>query len=170
MGGALRRQPSTVRGHLAPTERPGSSGHRGLGRRPAKASRRTALGDTARGVSEENLEIVRSLQPSGVDLVEVAGESAGLPTMSYRGVQGFIEGWRVWLAAWDSYRIETEDFVDDGDKVVVPVRVHARTRRDPVEMEHAPAAVWTLARGKVVRIELYLNRAEALKAAGLSHA
>jgi ketosteroid isomerase-like protein len=147
-------------------------------------------------VSQENVEIVRSLQPPpGVDLVEVfegerferlpvfadprglldpsfecsfiAGESAGSLTLSYRGVQGFIEGWREWLAAWSTYRVETADPIDGGDKVVVPVRVHARTRRGDVEMEHTPGVVWTLDSGKVVRMELYLNGADALKAVGL---
>ena len=79
-------------------------------------------------MSQENVEIVRSLQPSRVDLVEVfergrfeqvsaladprgrfdasfessfiAGKSAGSTTLSYRGIQGFVEGWREWLAAW----------------------------------------------------------------------
>jgi len=147
-------------------------------------------------MSQDNVEIVRTLQPSsGVDLVEVfeggrfkqvpafadprglfdpdfessfiAGESAGSTTLSYRGVQGFVEGWREWLAAWESYRLETEDFIDRGDKVVVTVRARARTRRGGVEMQHAPAAVWTLDNGRVVRIEFYLDRAEALKVAGL---
>jgi ketosteroid isomerase-like protein len=147
-------------------------------------------------MSEQNVEIVRWLQPpSGVDLVEVfvggqfeqlpafadprglfdpnlessfiAGESAGSTTLSYRGPRGFVEGWQEWLAAWDRYRLENEAFIDRGDEVLVLVRLRARTRRGGVEMEHAPAAVWTLDNGKVVRIRFYLDRREALKAVGL---
>jgi ketosteroid isomerase-like protein len=147
-------------------------------------------------MSRENVEVVRSLQPSGIDLVEVfegqrfeqvpafadprelfapefecsfiSSPSTGSVRLSYRGPQGLIEGWRDWLAAWDGYWLEAEDFIDGGDQVVVKVRVHARTRRGGVEMEHAPAAVWTFADGRVVRIEFYLERAHALEAAGLS--
>jgi hypothetical protein len=139
----------------------------------------------------ENVELVRSLQPAGaVDLVElteagqiafgpgesstpfapefecswIAGEDSGVPPLSYRGLEGFIEGWREWLSPWESYRIDAEDFIDAGDRVVVMVRVHARTRRGGVEMEHSPAAVWTLEGGRVVSIEFYLERSMALEA------
>jgi ketosteroid isomerase-like protein len=145
-------------------------------------------------VSEQNIELVRALQPAGgVDLVElthaqqvgpapadaaalfaqdfqcsfIAGEKSGFTSLSYSGVEGFIEGWREWLSPWESYRIEAEQFIDAGEQVVVLARVHARTRRDHVEMEHAPAAVWTLADGRVARIEFYLERSQALADAGL---
>ena len=80
-------------------------------------------------MSQANIELVRSLQPSRVDLVAVfeggrverigafdapsgvfdaqlecsfvASESAGSPRLAYRGLDGFIEGWREWLQAWD---------------------------------------------------------------------
>jgi hypothetical protein len=37
-----------------------------------------------------------------------------------------------------------------------------------VEIEHAPAAICTLADGKIGRLAFYLDRAEALEAVGLS--
>jgi ketosteroid isomerase-like protein len=145
-------------------------------------------------MSRENVELVKSLQPSEVDLVErlaeadggedflapggplelfaddldvqfVAAASAQQP--QYQGGEGVLEGWRDWLSPWASYRLETEDFLDAGDEVVVLVRVRARTVHDGVEIEHAPAAVWTFEGGKVVRIRFFLEREEALKAAGL---
>lgn len=147
-------------------------------------------------MSQVNVEIVRSLQPSGVDLAEVfederfeqvaafadprelfderfecsffAGESAGWTPVSFRGAEGLVEGWREWLEPWEAYWLEAEDFIDGGEKIVVMVRVQARTRRGGVEMEHAPAAVWTLHQGSVVCLEFYLDRAEALAAAGLN--
>jgi SnoaL-like domain len=146
-------------------------------------------------VSAQNVELVRSLQPSGADLVDmfssadpqalaalvgrselfdpaleisfIAGESSGAPTLTYHGIAGLIDGWREWLQAWDSYLIEAEEFIDCGEAVVVMIRVRARTRRDGVLMEHAPAAVWALAGGSVVRMDFYLQRTQALDAAGL---
>jgi ketosteroid isomerase-like protein len=142
-----------------------------------------------------NVDIVLALQPSGVDLVEVfergrfdlvpafaaqselfdpafecsfvAGKSEGSDRVTYSGAQGLIDGWRDWLAAWETYWLEVEDFIDAGDSVVVMVRARARTRRGGVEMEDAPATVWTLDKGRVVRIEFHRERTEALAAAGL---
>jgi hypothetical protein len=47
-------------------------------------------------VSAQNVELVRSLQPSG----------SGPLRLTYHGVAGLIDGWREWLGAWDSYLIE----------------------------------------------------------------
>jgi ketosteroid isomerase-like protein len=109
-------------------------------------------------MSQENVELVRRLQPSGgINLV-------------YHGLAGFARGWREWLEAWTSYRIEVEDFIDAGDKVVSLVRVAARTARDDVLMHHTPGAVWTIRDGKVASIHFYLDRSEALEAAGVADA
>ena len=142
-------------------------------------------------MSEQNLELVRAVQPSGVDLAEVfagdpsavidgmasvlgpsfecafiANESSGFPTLSYSGAEGFVAGWREWLSPWESYRIDADEFIDAGDQVVVLARVQARTRRGGVEMEHAPGAVWTIENGRVRRVEFYLERSRALEVAG----
>ena len=78
------------------------------------------------------------------------------------------EGWRDWLEAYETYWLEVEDFIDAGDeKVLMPARVQARTRRDGVLVEHAPAAVCVLRDGRITRITFYLDRAEAFEAVGL---
>jgi ketosteroid isomerase-like protein len=140
-------------------------------------------------MSQDNVEVVRSLQPSGIDLVAaLAGEQQGplranpslfsgdlestfigpgLRSETRHGFDGFAAGWRNWLEAWQRYEVWPEDFIDAGDAVVVFVRVNALTRRDAIPMEHAPAAVWTLRDGIVCRIDFYYERAEALNAVGL---
>ena len=140
-------------------------------------------------MSEENVEIVRALQPSGADLATAAegdqepfpGVDAsrfaadfastfiapGLTSDTRHGIAGFMEGWRDWLEPWQRYEIRAEDFIDAGDAVVVFARVHALTRRDAMEIEHAPAAVWALRDGIVCQIDFYYERGEALKAVGL---
>jgi ketosteroid isomerase-like protein len=141
-------------------------------------------------MSQENVEIVRALQPSGVDFVAAfnadlatfAGAASGFSddfeavfidrrartTIGpYRGIAGFVEGWRDWLEPWERYELRAERFIDVGDQVVVFARVSGRTRRDGVEMDHAPAAVYTLRDGLVSRIEFYLDRDEALRTVGL---
>ena len=130
------------------------------------------------------------LQPDGVDLVAAglgdwmsdddanlfADDFAVRFLSSAAGTQGRIEGrgleglnaiWAEWLTPWKTYRIEAERFIDGGDAVVVFARVEARTTRDGVLMQHAPAAVWSFRDGKVVDITFYLEREEALEAVGL---
>jgi ketosteroid isomerase-like protein len=144
-------------------------------------------------MSRENVELVKHLSPTGVDLVElfvtdqegdeplVSGSSdtfaddfqvrfiSGEPgwDMEHRGAEGLIAGWREWLEPWESYRMDTEELLDAGDEVVTLIRVRARTARDGVVVEHSPAAVWSISEGKVVAIRFYLEREQAMKAAGL---
>jgi hypothetical protein len=136
------------------------------------------------------LELVRSLLPPEGDLVEILGQpgppAAGLafdaadPALecvfvgpagveaSYRGVGGFLDGWRDWLLPYRSYEWRLERLIEAGDRVVTLIRVRAVTARDEVELEHAPGAVWTVRDGKVVRVEFYLDPEEALRAAGVA--
>jgi ketosteroid isomerase-like protein len=142
-------------------------------------------------MSQENVEIVKILQPSNIELVAATSQEnvfGGLPDMLFAsdlessftaddgqtrlgpfyGVGGLAAAWRDWLEPWETYEIRAEEFLDAGDRVVAFVQVRGRTHRDGVAVEHAPAAVWTLLDGKVSAIEFYLDRGEALKAVGLA--
>src|SRR3954471_23337570 len=44
----------------------------------------------------------------------------------YRGLEEIGAATLDWLAAWDSYWMTAEDFIDAGDEVVVFMHVHAR--------------------------------------------
>ena len=79
-----------------------------------------------------------------------------------RGLEGLARGWGEWLEPWGSYRYEVEDYVDaGGGTVVVLARVRARTHRDSVEIEHAPAVVCQVRDGRLVRLDFYLERRDA---------
>jgi ketosteroid isomerase-like protein len=141
-------------------------------------------------VGAREVEIVKEFQPSGVDMVEMGTPPlSGVPipdglvsgdlevefvgpehlgqNLSFRGQEGLAAGWSDWLQPWSTYWIEAEEFIDAGDHVVAFARVTARTKQSDVEMQHAPAAVWTFAGGRLVRIAFYLERDQALAAAGL---
>jgi ketosteroid isomerase-like protein len=84
-----------------------------------------------------------------------------------------IEGIRAMLAerdeVWGEFRIEPDEFVDAGDRVVVIGRWVGRGRGSGVEVNQPIADVFTLHGGRVVRCQIgYSNRAEALEAVGLS--
>jgi ketosteroid isomerase-like protein len=144
-------------------------------------------------MSQENVELVKRFQPSGVDLVElfsahadrlVSGDEAEFFTDDFEvavfagavggqvrqagGPDGLTAIWRDWLTPWRSYRLDVEEFIDAGDAIVVFARVEARTERDGVLMQHSPAAIWRIREGRIAAIHFHLERDEALEAVGLS--
>jgi ketosteroid isomerase-like protein len=144
-------------------------------------------------MSATNVELVRGVLPQEVDLAEVlasdnpmvfltgdadivapnfqvefAGTQSGAPSRKYHGLEGLLEGWRDWLEPYESYLLRVEKIIDAGAGVLTLVRVRARTRRYDVEIEHDPAAVWTVEGGKVTGAHFFLDRKDAFEFAGLT--
>jgi ketosteroid isomerase-like protein len=71
------------------------------------------------------------------------------------------------LEAWEERRFEAEEFIDAGDNVVILMREFRRGRVSGVELEARTAAVVAVKDGRVIRFQGYLDRGEALEAAGL---
>jgi ketosteroid isomerase-like protein len=70
--------------------------------------------------------------------------------------------------AWAEFRIEeAERFVDAGDRVIVIETRGGRGSGSGVEVDLRLAVIWTLRKGKVVRIETYIDAQEALESAGI---
>jgi ketosteroid isomerase-like protein len=143
-------------------------------------------------MSEENVELVRRLQPApDVDIAQLVRDddinarwveavtsvfhsdfecvmmSATEGPTTYVGLDGLRDAWLDWTAPWAAYRTEIEQLIDAGDRVVVLVRDFARREEGPYEVAFIGAAVWTVRHGKVVRVEFIPDRARALEAAGL---
>ena len=86
-----------------------------------------------------------------------------------RGIDAFREMWRDWLSAWESFRLDVKDLLPLADSCVLAlVDMHARPKAGDIEMSLPGAAIWTITHAQVSRIQLFLDRDEALKAAGLS--
>ena len=145
-------------------------------------------------MTEENLEIVRQLQPGPeVDLTELftrdadeaevkaaieAAEPAftddfacvfhALSEEPRYGVAGLREAWLDWLSPWASYRTELEEMIDAGDRILVLVRDFGRRQGMEQEVELIGSAVWTVRGGRIARAEFFsADRAGAFRAAGL---
>ena len=84
----------------------------------------------------------------------------------YHGHEGVWQAMRRWLLAWEDYRMEVDDYLDAGDSVVIRFRESGRGRGTGVPVEQNVTGVWELRTGKVVRVTPYLDRREALAAAG----
>jgi len=87
---------------------------------------------------------------------------------------GYVRGHagvRDYLASlaeeWDDFRQERERLVDAGDKVVALLNTYGRGRASGVELRARVAHVLSFKHGKCVESVTYLDRAEALSAAGL---
>jgi ketosteroid isomerase-like protein len=133
-------------------------------------------------MSQENVEIVRRTVEAilrgdweqAAQLIDPVAEGHGtVGGLSegevLRGVTQFRQSFEQEDAeAWDERRLQAEEFIDAGDRVVVLVREFRRGRGSGIELETDTAAVFEVRDGRVVRIQGYMDRAEALEAAGLS--
>jgi ketosteroid isomerase-like protein len=112
--------------------------------------------------------------PADRELRELVHESFELhlppvypDTQVFRGADG-LKRWVVRTKeVWGEWRFEVERFIDMGQRVVVLVHLVAEGGHSGVRLERDTAHVWTLADGQVTRCEVYLDRAEALRALGL---
>jgi len=144
-------------------------------------------------MSQENVDLVRALQPPpDVDLTEmfargdekraareIEGASAAftddfvcvfhaLSSEERSGVVGLRQAWLDWLEPWDTYRAEIDRLSDAGDRVLIFSRDFGRRSGMEDEIELKASAVWWVRDGKVSRAEFFVDRADALRAAGLS--
>jgi ketosteroid isomerase-like protein len=86
----------------------------------------------------------------------------------YAGLDGLRAFMLDWTAPWAMYRIETEKAIDLGERVLLLNRDRGLREGSTQEVEGRIAALFTIRDGKVVRIDAYTTRAEALEAVGLS--
>jgi ketosteroid isomerase-like protein len=87
-----------------------------------------------------------------------------------RGHDELIRWIERWLDAWDDAWDEVDEIVEAGDVVVAAIRVHGRGRRSGMEISQRLFDVFELRDGRILRVTEYLDRDQALEAAGLANA
>ncbi len=85
----------------------------------------------------------------------------------YRGRPGLERWLEDWASAWLEFSMEPEEFIDAGDRVVAVIRMTATGRGSGVIVDRQDAIVYELRAGKIVRLDYYNNREQALTAVGL---
>jgi ketosteroid isomerase-like protein len=65
------------------------------------------------------------------------------------------------------FRQEAEEFIDEGDDVVVVVRMYGRLKGSNQEIEATSGHVWTFRDARVIRFRAFDTPTEALEAVGL---
>ena len=133
-------------------------------------------------MSQENVEIVRdafeviygSDRERAAELidskVEMHGTVGGLwEGRVARGLPQILDSFMAEdLEAWEERRLDPQRFLHINDLVVVLMHEYRRGKGSGIEMESDTAVVFTVRRGRVIRIRGYMDQAAALEAAGLA--
>ncbi len=131
-------------------------------------------------MSQENVEVVRralaAFDSGDLDQVlamvapdfeaHIAPELSAEPD-TYRGSAGVRRYFDSFREAFEEIRFEVEQLTDAGDAVVVGMRMTALGKVTKIPVEQRNAGVWTVADGKVARIETYARLDDAFRAAGM---
>jgi ketosteroid isomerase-like protein len=128
-------------------------------------------------MSRENVESVRR----GVESVDVfwalldenvVWDLRAHPILDLDGVyvgrDAVVEASRHWWGAWTDYRLDIEELIDAGSSVVVVLREHGRGKGSGAPFEQRLAQVWTFGQGRIIRWEIFPDKAAAVEAAGVS--
>jgi ketosteroid isomerase-like protein len=122
-------------------------------------------------MSRENVEVVRrflllevdeALAYADPDIVWNPAEE--FPAQGHDAVRASLVRWK---GEWDDYELLPEEFEEMGDRVVAAVRVRGRGRGSGVEVDARFYDLFTLREGKIVRMDQFTQRSDALEAAGV---
>jgi uncharacterized protein len=86
---------------------------------------------------------------------------------TYRGHDGVRELWSDARNIFGDFRNDPERIMEAGDKVVAFITVRGRGKASGIAVKARIAHVMTLRHAKVLRVQSFEDRDEALKAAGL---
>ena len=129
-------------------------------------------------MSEENLQIVRKVWEawargdfSAADWADPeilyigAGSTASEES---RGVEEMSRSWADWLGTISDFRTEAVEFFHEGDQVVVFNQFSGSGRASGLPLDDWLGAVrFEMRNGKVVLLQLYSDRKQALREAGI---
>ena len=102
---------------------------------------------------------------SEIEFAIVGGPDPG----SWKGLRGMAQGWHGWLAAWDAYEAEAEEYRElDDQRVLVLGRMGGRGKTSGMSVKTEFANLLNIRDGKVTRLVLYSNRDRALADLGLA--
>src|SRR5262245_49450140 len=84
------------------------------------------------------------------------------------GLDAIRDNFEHWEGAWEELDVTVEELIDAGDRVLLTAHHRGRGRGSGVQVETRLYSVYTLRDGKVIRVDEYAARPEALEAAGRS--
>ncbi len=137
--------------------------------------------DTERAMAQGDVEVVRRFYDaynardaaawSSLIADEFQFQSAfvGVEGRVYEGPGGFSRYFADLDEAWEHFWLELQDVRETGsDRVLGLMQVHGRGKTSGVEIDPCIAAVFHLRSGKLVRLQTFMDPADAPGAVGLS--
>jgi len=128
-------------------------------------------------MTQDNIDLIKAVfrawDESGVEgIVEFFHDDIEYFPMEegdvIRGHDAMRRYYERWLEAWEEFEIGPTEFLATGDRVFNGIELEGRGRGSGVEVAMEYWQVWLIRDGKAARWEEFLDRGEALKAAGLS--
>ena len=126
-------------------------------------------------MSQENVEVVRrsfdayrhgdldaALSDAHPEITWDPYEEA--PMQGLDAVRGQLARWE---SDWEELETTPEEFIDAGDRVVVVAHYRGRGRGGGIDVDARSYLVYTLRAGKLIGMQEFIERREAMEAAGL---
>lgn len=85
----------------------------------------------------------------------------------HHGYAGLVRAYAEWMAEWDEYYYEPKEFIEASDEVLVP-HVNRGRSKSGLKLEEEVTSVFTVRRGRIVRMRAYATTEEALQAVALA--
>jgi ketosteroid isomerase-like protein len=132
-------------------------------------------------MSQENVEIVRAATEAMIAGDAAAALNALDPNIEWHATVGGIDEGRVYngpeevaqafvdyFEVWQRIELRADEYIDAGaDEVVVFFHEVAKGKESGAIVETDTGTINTVRNGKIARVRSYMDRAEALEAAGL---
>jgi ketosteroid isomerase-like protein len=103
---------------------------------------------------------VESTFPAGLVTVGAGSET--------RGRKERLRFQANWYADWGGWRLELNELIDLGDRVLVLGRIGGHGLQSGAAVDTPGAFLFTISAGRAIREQLFLDHGQALEAAGLS--
>ena len=84
------------------------------------------------------------------------------------GVEATERAVVTWLSAWEDYSMEVVELVEAGERVLGVFRQRGRAKAGGPEVDLTSACAFSLRASKIVRMEVFGTKQQALEAVGLS--
>ena len=107
-------------------------------------------------------EVDRALESADPDII--CGRAPPIPDpQTYHGIDGVLQMYADWTTDFDDFEMEALDYDEVGDRVFVEVIQRGRGKASGVMVVGRFWFVYTVAAGKITRMDAYLTSEQALR-------